>query len=147
MAAMSPFRSSAGPAPASPRAQLRAAPSPAPGRRTRRAGAAVGSARAPPPRDARRAPGTASSRGPPQRLAHPLLGRQLRIRLCQDALGVGHGVAELDERVAGNEVWRVATGRGRSLDRAAELLLQLEHDALRGLLADAGDRLEALRVL
>jgi hypothetical protein len=30
--------------------------------------------------------------------------------------------------------------------RIAELLLQLEHDPLRGLLADAGDRLEASRV-
>ena len=93
----------------------------------------------------RRARGTVSSRGPPQGEADALLGRKLGIDVGERALGVDERVAELDERVARDEVGRTRGGR---LERGRrELLLQLEHDALRGLAADARDRLEAGRVV
>ena len=84
----------------------------------------------------------------PQRQPHTLLGRQLRIDRRQRLLRLEHRPTELDEGIAGSQVH----GRARSAgDRdgilGAELLLQLEHDPLGGLLADAGDRLEARRVL
>src|SRR5207253_10057151 len=101
------------------------------------------SGRARPRRAEPRAPGTASpSRGLPEGEAHLLLDRQLRIDLRKGSLGLHGRVAELDERVAGPEV----TAAGRSGD-GAELLLQLEHDALSRLLADSRDRLEARGVL
>src|SRR5439155_9948091 len=58
-----------------------------------------------------------------------------------------HGVAELDKRVACDEVWLRADCGGDRNGRVAELLLQFEHDPLGGLLADSRDRLEARRVL
>src|SRR5919108_355791 len=63
-------------------------------------------------------------------------------------LGFGNGVAELDERVARDDV-AVAGAEMRSLDcgERCDLLLQLEHDALRGLLADPRNGLEEGRVL
>src|SRR5207253_2682929 len=81
--------------------------------------------------------------------AHPFLGRQVLIHLREALLGFGEGEAELDEGVASDHVRaRRAGDRGDRLggDRA-ELLLQLHHDALGDLAADAGDRLEALRVV
>ena len=81
----------------------------------------------------------------PQGLAHALLGRELRIGRGERLLGLGHRPAELDQRVARHRV-RLAGDRRRLVHRA-ELLLQLQHDALRGLLADPGDRLEAGRVV
>ena len=88
--------------------------------------------------------GTGSCCGPAQRDPHPLLGGQLGIDLGQRALGVDERVAELDERVTGDEMaGRVRDGCERRLERRAELLLELQHDAFRRLLADPGDRLEA----
>ena len=71
--------------------------------------------------------------------------RQLGIDLGERPLGVDDGVAELDERVARDEVaGRVGRRRRATVSSTvAELLLQLEHDPLRGLLADPRDRLEA----
>src|SRR6187551_480848 len=80
-----------------------------------------------------------------ERLAHALLGRQARVGRGQRLLGLGHRPAELDERVARDRVG-LAGDRRRFLHRA-ELLLQLEYDPLRGLLADSRNRLEARRVL
>ena len=84
----------------------------------------------------------------PQRQPDALLGREVGIDRRQGLLGLEHGPAELDERIAGGQVHG---GAGRARDRhgilGAELLLQLEHDPLGGLLADPGDRLEARRVL
>ena len=80
---------------------------------------------------------------PAQRQPDALLGGQLGIDLRERPLGVDDRVAELHERVARDEVaGRVGDGGERKLD-VAELLLELEHDALRGLLPDPGDRLEA----
>src|SRR4051794_9121237 len=82
-----------------------------------------------------------------QRLAHTFLRRQLRIDRCERLLRLADRVAELDERVARNEV-RLRAARGRDRHRGvADLLLQLEHDALRRLLADARNGLEARGVL
>ena len=53
--------------------------------------------------------------------------------------------AELDERVAREQ--RAAASAAARRSRRRQLLLQLEHDALRGLAADAGDRLEARGVV
>ena len=60
-------------------------------------------------------------------------------------LGLEHGVAELDERVARDEVRRrlLAAGDVATSAVSDDLLLQLEHDPLGRLLADPGDRLEA----
>ena len=81
----------------------------------------------------------------PQRQPHALGGRQLGIDVGEPLLRLEHGVAELDERVARDEVGRrlVGRGRGRVVAGERDLLLQLEHDALGRLLADPGDRLEA----
>ena len=90
-----------------------------------------------------------SSCRPPQGLPHTLLGRRGRIRLRR---------ARARRRRASSRARRArrARRRGRRRRRAAdrrdrhrrrELLLQLEHDALGRLLADAGDRLEARGVL
>ena len=52
-----------------------------------------------------------------QRLAHALLGREIRIDLGERPLGVEHRVAELDERIAGGQVVarrRPAARPGRS---------------------------------
>ena len=73
-------------------------------------------------------------------------GAQLRIDAGEDALGLDDRPAELDERVAGDETPSDA-GDGGELDRVADLLLQLQHDPLRRLLADPRDRLEPRRVL
>ena len=84
----------------------------------------------------------------PQRQPDALLGREVGIDRRQRLLGLEHGPAELDERVARGQVHGRA---GRARDRhgilGAELLLQLEHDPLGGLLADPRDRLEARGVL
>ncbi len=91
---------------------------------------------------------TAFMRRLPQRQPDALLGGQLGIDARERLLGLEHRVAELDERVAGGDV---ADGSRRDRDRrhvlGAELALQLEHDPLGRLLADAGDRLEAGDVL
>ncbi len=60
-------------------------------------------------------------------------------------LGVDDGVAELDESVASNDVAVSVCGLFLLLDRQRPL--QLEDDALRGLAADAGNRLEPRGVL
>src|SRR5438477_10246531 len=75
-----------------------------------------------------------------QRLAYTFLRRQLRIDGSQRLLGLAERVAELDQRVARDKVRLRATGGGDRHRRVAELLLQLEHDALRRLLANPGDR-------
>ena len=81
-----------------------------------------------------------------QRLAHALLGRQIGIGARECLLGLDDRVSELDERVPRDDVGRCRGGRER-LERddvlASELLLELEDDALGGLLADPRDRLEA----
>src|SRR5439155_16230148 len=82
------------------------------------------------------------SRGFPQRSANLLLGRQVRIDLRERAVRIGEGPAELDERVPRDEI-----PDRRCPGARAELFLELEDDALRRLLADAGDRLEPRRVL
>ena len=75
---------------------------------------------------------------------HALLGREIGVDLGESPLGVDHRVAELDERVARDDVAGCVPDRGEArLRDCADLLLELEHDALRGLLADPGDRLEA----
>src|SRR5215211_117920 len=78
----------------------------------------------------------------PQRGAYLLLDRQALVDAGERALRVDQRPAELDERVARDEV-----AVRRRVGRRADLLAQLEHDALRGLLADPGDRLEARGVL
>ena len=80
----------------------------------------------------------------PSRSAAPylLLRRKAGIDLGERALRVDEAEAELDS--ASRAIRSLAAGR---VDGRAELLLQLEHDPLRGLLADAGDRLEARRVV
>ena len=84
----------------------------------------------------------------PQSQSHPLLGRKVWIDRGERLLGLDHGVAELDEGIAGRHVAGRADGaRDRHRILRAELLLQLEHDPLGGLLADTGDRLETRRVL
>src|SRR5579884_3641191 len=85
--------------------------------------------------------------GPPERLPHAFLGRRARVGGGERALGVGGRVAELDERVARDDMIVPLDGRDRRDRHGRELLLQLEHDPLGGLLADAGDRLEARGVL
>ena len=80
----------------------------------------------------------------PQRSAHLLLDRERRVDVGERALGVDQRPAELDERIARDQLARRT--RSTSAHRA-ELLLQLEHDALRGLEADAGNRLEPLHVV
>jgi hypothetical protein len=89
-----------------------------------------------------------ASRGLPQRLTDAFLRGRVRIRAGKRRLRLYEGVPKLDERVTGDEM-RLRRERGRRLglpDRA-EALLQLQHDALGGLLADARDCLEARRVL
>src|SRR5688572_6101150 len=80
----------------------------------------------------------------PERLAHALLGRELRIDAGERLFRLDHGVPELDERVPGDELASAfAGGNGNDLgDRA----LELENDPLRGLLADSRDDLEPRRV-
>src|SRR5262249_852780 len=85
--------------------------------------------------------------GPLQRLAATLRRGRVGIGLRERLLCFDDRPPELDERVARDRV--PAAGRcGHGLGHAVcELLLQLEHDALGRLLADARDRLEARRVL
>ncbi len=73
-------------------------------------------------------------------------GEQLRVDLRERALGVEQRPAELDECVARDDMVFAGAVGHRDEIRVAELLLQLEHDPLGRLLADAGDRLEARRV-
>ena len=86
--------------------------------------------------------------GPPQRLPHALLGGQVVVDLGERALGVERASSRARRarraRRRGRRRRPPPTGATR---RRAELLLQLEHDALGRLLADAGDRLEARGVL
>ena len=78
-----------------------------------------------------------------ERDAHALLRRQVGIDRRQRLLRVHERPAELDERLAGDHVRRpVRPGSAHDVERP-ELLLQLEHDPLGGLLPDAGDHLEA----
>ena len=86
--------------------------------------------------------------------AHAALLRASRTRSSTGSAGVDRGerllglderVAELDERVAGDELARRARLGDRR--RLGERALELEHDPLGGLLADTGNRLEARRVL
>ena len=72
-----------------------------------------------------------------------LFRRSLGIGRRERAVGLDDGVAELEERVARDEVG----GAVRADLLEPELLLQLEHDALGGLLADARNRDEPGRVL
>ena len=72
-----------------------------------------------------------------------LFRRQRGVDRGQHRLGVDERVAELDKGVAGDEM---AVAFRRRLDRRARPL-QLEDDALRRLSPDAGNRLEARRVL
>ena len=67
----------------------------------------------------------------------------------EGGLGLGEGIAELDQRLARNRVAFVGSSkrRRRLTCSVGELLLELEHDPLGGLLADAGDGLEPSRVL
>src|SRR4051812_16279400 len=74
--------------------------------------------------------------GRPQRVTHLLLDRQVGVDIREHALRVDERPAELDERVSCGQVAGV-----RAADVGAdELRLQLEHDSLRGLETDAGDR-------
>ena len=73
-------------------------------------------------------------------------GGRLSVDLRERTLGVEQRPAELDERVARDDVVFAGAVGHRDEIRVAELLLQLEHDPLGRLLADAGDRLEAGRV-
>src|SRR5690242_11352761 len=82
-----------------------------------------------------------------QRLPHAFLRRELGIDRGERLLGLADGVAELDERIARDEVRLGAGGGGDRHRLVGELLLQLEHDPLGGLLADTRNRLEARRVL
>src|SRR5438105_4333098 len=82
-----------------------------------------------------------------QRLPYTFLRRQPGIDHRKRLLRLAHGVAELDERVARDQVRLRSTGGGDRDGRVAEFLLQLQHDALRRLLADPRDRLEPCRVL
>src|SRR4051794_26270236 len=82
-----------------------------------------------------------------QRLTDAFLRRQLRVDGGESLLCLPHGVAELDERVARDEMRLRARRRRDRHRRIAELFLQLEHDALGRLPADAGNRLEAGGVL
>src|SRR5690242_6977283 len=82
-----------------------------------------------------------------QRLPHAFLRRELGIDRGERLLGLANGVAELDQSVACDEMRLRAARRGDGHGSVAELLLQLEHDPLGGLLPDAGDRLESRRVL
>ena len=76
--------------------------------------------------------------------SHALLGRQARIDICERALGIDDGVAELDERVACDEVaGRVGDGREIASDTEPSFSRSSSDDPLRRLLPDAGDRLEA----
>ena len=89
----------------------------------------------------------AASRGAPQRLAHALLGGQLRDRRRRAPAPPRRPSSRARrERRARRDraALRSPTRPGRS--RPAIELLQLEHDPLGGLLADPGDRLEARRV-
>src|SRR4051795_10044673 len=82
-----------------------------------------------------------------QRLPHPFLRRERRVDGGQCLLGLADRVAQLDERVARDQM-RLRPARGGDRYRSvAELLLQLQHDPLGRLLADAGNRLEARGVL
>src|SRR5262249_21342131 len=82
----------------------------------------------------------------PQGKPDAVLGRQLGIDVSEGTFGVGERVAELDERVARDQVARRRSG-GSDVDTGRELLLELEHDTLRRLAADTGDRLETRGVL
>src|SRR4051794_17621896 len=84
-----------------------------------------------------------SSRRPPQRLAHLLLDGQRLVDVGERPVGVEQRPTQLDKRVARR---RVDGSAGGVVDDA-ELLLQLQHDALRRLAADPRDRLEPRRVL
>ena len=76
----------------------------------------------------------------------PGLGKTSLAFIVREELGVEQRPAELDERIAGDDVLLAgAVGRGRERG-ISELLLQLEHDPLRRLLPDAGNRLEPRRV-
>ena len=82
----------------------------------------------------------AHSRSAPERFAHSLLRGQIGIDRGQRLLRLDERVSELDEGIARDEL-SLALGAGRRHglgDRAFEL----EDDALRRLLADAGNRLE-----
>ena len=82
-----------------------------------------------------------------QRGAHLLLDRQRLVDAGERALGVDQRPAELHERLAREQRAAASAERGDEPTSARHLLLQLEHDALRDLAADAGDRLEAGGVL
>src|SRR3970282_1663187 len=68
-----------------------------------------------------------------------------RIDACERPLGLDDRVAELDQSVARDELARCPSVHARG-DRVGYRVLQLEHDALRSLLADTGNRLEARRI-
>src|SRR5262249_53716299 len=89
-----------------------------------------------------------SSRGLLHRLTNAFLRRRLWIGTGKRGLRLRDRVAELDERIARDEVrlrleW---SGLGSFTDRT-ELLLQLHDHPLRRLLTDAGNRQEARGVL
>ena len=69
--------------------------------------------------------------------------RQRLVDIGERAVGVDHRPAELDERIARQEL--AAAGAGR--DRIAELVLELHHDPLRRLAPDPGDRLEPRQIV
>src|SRR5262249_34825126 len=113
------------------RARSRAAPGSALARRSRSGGAAEATGRARPPRPSAPVPGT-RSRCLLQRLPDTLLGRGLGIRCRERLLRLGNRVAELQQRLAGEQVR--SGGRGARCDLVTgepELLLELEDDALR----------------
>ena len=83
-----------------------------------------------------------------ERSPHPLLRLQVGIHLCERLLGLDDREAELDERVARDQLGRRARpGLDLGGRLGAELLAQLEHDSLSRLLADPGNRDEARDVL
>ena len=123
-----------------------------PGRRTRRGCAGAACGRTPPRRGpaARRAgggpasaltPAPASGRG----AAHALLDAAGRRRRTQGVLGLGDRHAQADERVAGGRVVVAGGAPARLAGRRqpmADLVLEVDHEPLGGLAADAGDARE-----
>ena len=94
----------------------------------------------------RRARGTGGSCRPPQRLPHLLLaGRSGSTPRARARRRRASSRARRARRARRGAAARPPGRRGEASRR--ELLLQLEHDPLRRLLADPGDRLEARRVL
>ena len=75
--------------------------------------------------------------------------RVVAVEAVEQLLGLERRVAEVDEAVAGERAGVAALGRGHRhllLERAGDLLAQLDDDPLRGPLADPGHRLEAFGV-